>query len=517
MADVAILTDVAKYHLLFDNMVSGFAYHKIIIDGEGKPVDYEFLAVNKAFENFTGLRKADILGKKVTKIYTDIKDLEFDWIGIYGKVALTGESITFEQYFVPLERWYFISAYCPQKYFFAVTFEDITARKLAEYALLESERKYRSLFENYENGVFMFDPETMVIIDANPAMTKIYGFSYEKLVGMNCLQLSSEIDESIKASEVIRRNGKICVETRWHKKMDGTVFPVELKAFFSESSGRAVGYTVINDLTVRKRVEDDLRKSEEKYRKIFYEAQVALFRTRISDGKLLDANEEYAHMAGYSTIEECKANFNPGKAWVDKKLRKKLLDLLATTGTVRDYEAEILRGDGKYIWVSFCATVYPKDGYIEGSMEDITRRKNALEQLKDMNTALDVLLKKREQETQAIEENIFSSYELMITPFLNKLKNTYSNKNQQNLVDIIETNLQEITHPFVKGMSNSTMSFTQSEIHIATMIKQGLTNKEIAEALNCSKRTIDTHRENIRKKLDLTNKKVNLKTFLLNS
>jgi len=60
------------------------------------------------------------------------------------------------------------------------------------------------------------------------------------------------------------------------------------------------------------------------------------------------------------------------------------------------------------------------------------------------------------------------------------------------------------------------MSLTQSEIQIATMIKQGFTNKEISQTLNCSKRTIDTHRENIRKKLDLSNKKVNLKTFLLN-
>ncbi len=157
-----------------------------------------------------------------------------------------------------------------------------------------------------------------------------------------------------------------------------------------------------------------------------------------------------------------------------------------------------------------------ENGYIEGSIEDITKRKEAYDQLNDINTALDVLLKKREQERQEIDENIFSNYELMIMPFLNKLKLNVSNKNLQNLVDIIETNLKEIVNPFIKKMSNSMMSLTQSEIHIATMIKQGFTNKEIAQVLNCSKRTIDTHRENIRKKLDLTNKGINLKTFLLN-
>jgi DNA-binding NarL/FixJ family response regulator len=104
----------------------------------------------------------------------------------------------------------------------------------------------------------------------------------------------------------------------------------------------------------------------------------------------------------------------------------------------------------------------------------------------------------------------------MVTPFLSKLKNRLGDGNQQNLMDIIDTNLQEIVGPFAKKLSNPMVSLTSSEIQIATMIKQGFTNKEIAQTLNCSKSTIDTHRENIRKKLDLTNKKVNLKTFLLN-
>ncbi|SHO46757.1 PAS domain S-box protein [Desulfopila aestuarii] len=640
MTDSAAISEESRYHLLFDNMVSGFAYHKIITNKDGEPVDYEFLSVNKAFERFTGLKRTDIIGKRVTEAIPEIATIEFDWIGVYGKVALTGKPVVFERYFEPLKRWYYISAYCPEKFHFAVTFDDITFRKNVEKklrdhesqfqivtdnsvafiayvgmddlryefvnkkyeesygiprqniigkhikeiigsrhydvalnyiqdvkqgktvsflqsydfkdgrrslkvnlvpefddhkrvvgmvvlsyditelkeiqnALEESERKYRSLFDKNENGIFIYDQETLIILDANPAMTEIYGFNYDELVGMNCLALSSEVSESVKASEIIKNSGRLNVEIRWHKKKDNTIFPVELEAFSVESYGRRIGYTLIKDLTERKKAEDALRESEEKYRKIFNEAQVALFRTRISDGQLIDANEEYAKMAGYPNVRECIGHFHPGRSWVDQKSRKKMIDLLVKKGSVRGYEAQIVRRDGVSIWVRFSATIYPENGYIEGSIEDITKQRDAYEQLKDINTALDVLLKKREEDSKKIEENIFSNYELMIMPFLNRLKYTDLNANQQNLINIIEENLTEIVDPFVKKLSNSMMRLTQSEIQIATMIKQGLTNKEIAQTLNCSKRTVDTHRENIRKKLHLTNNKVNLKTYLL--
>jgi len=117
---------------LFDNMLNGFAFHKIITDEKGKPVDYIFLEINKASEQLTGLKRDDIIGKKVTEVHPGIEDMAFDWIGTYGNVALTGKPIQFEEYFEPQQHWYFISAYCPFEMHFAVTFEDITEQKRAE-------------------------------------------------------------------------------------------------------------------------------------------------------------------------------------------------------------------------------------------------------------------------------------------------------------------------------------------------------------------------------------------------
>lgn len=129
-----------KYRSLFTNMLNGFAYHQILLDSNGVPVDYVFLEVNDAFEKMTGLRKEDVLGQKVTSVIPGIENSGFDWIGEYGKVALEMTTLRTEQYANELNRWYSVSAYSPEKGYFATIFEDITQRKQAEQELERSNR-----------------------------------------------------------------------------------------------------------------------------------------------------------------------------------------------------------------------------------------------------------------------------------------------------------------------------------------------------------------------------------------
>jgi two-component system CheB/CheR fusion protein len=118
-----------EYRELFSRMLNGFAVHEIILDKRGNPVDYVFLEANKAFEDMTGLSRKDIIGKRITEIIPDIQDSDFDWIGTYGKVALTGEPIRFDGHSEALGRRYSISAYSPSTFRFATIFDDITQRK----------------------------------------------------------------------------------------------------------------------------------------------------------------------------------------------------------------------------------------------------------------------------------------------------------------------------------------------------------------------------------------------------
>ncbi len=120
-----------KYHSLFENMLDGFAYCKILVDENNKPIDFVYLEVNDAFERLTGLRKEDVVGKKVTEIIPGIKEAHPELFSIYGKVALTGEETKFDIYFKPLKIWLSISVYSPQKGYFVAVFENITELKRA--------------------------------------------------------------------------------------------------------------------------------------------------------------------------------------------------------------------------------------------------------------------------------------------------------------------------------------------------------------------------------------------------
>ena len=121
-----------KYQTLFNEMIDGFALHEILCDEAGHPVNYRFLLVNPAFERMTGLRAADIIDKTVLEV---IPVLEKDWIEIYGRVALTGEPVHFENYAQAIGRYFEITAFQAQRNQFACIFVDVTKRKRAEDAI----------------------------------------------------------------------------------------------------------------------------------------------------------------------------------------------------------------------------------------------------------------------------------------------------------------------------------------------------------------------------------------------
>ena len=148
-----------KYRSLFENMLDGFAYCKILLDQNSHPTDVIYLEVNQAIERLTGLKKEDVVGKKATEAIPGTKDSHPELFDIYGKVALTGKEARFDLYFEPLQIWLSISVYSPQKGYFVVVFNNITKRKWAEEALRESEEKLRNILSSSRVAITVTDVE----------------------------------------------------------------------------------------------------------------------------------------------------------------------------------------------------------------------------------------------------------------------------------------------------------------------------------------------------------------------
>ncbi len=193
-----------SYRNLFENITQGFALHRIITDDQGIPVDYEFLAANPAYEQLTGLRSHDIVGKRVREV---LPGVEQEWIDTFGKVALTGEPVHFENFTAAIGKYYEVIAFCPEPRNFAVVISDISERKKYEQEMqnfnleLENRVKLRTAeleTANRELESFSYS----VSHDLRAPLRSINGFS-QIIVEEYKDQLSEEISHYF---DLIRKN-----------------------------------------------------------------------------------------------------------------------------------------------------------------------------------------------------------------------------------------------------------------------------------------------------------------------
>jgi PAS domain-containing protein/DNA-binding CsgD family transcriptional regulator len=142
---------------------------------------------------------------------------------------------------------------------------------------------------------------------------------------------------------------------------------------------------------------------------------------------------------------------------------------------------------------------------------ELKRKTNSLQ---EVNTAMKVLLDQREQDRREVEEMILNNVKELLAPYLEKIKKTKLTDVQMAHVRVLETNLNNIISPFLKNLHSKHLNLTPKETRVASLIKEGRTTKEIAALLGMSVAAVDFHRNNIRRKLGLRNKKANLISHL---
>lgn len=135
--------------------------------------------------------------------------------------------------------------------------------------------------------------------------------------------------------------------------------------------------------------------------------------------------------------------------------------------------------------------------------------------LEETNEALKVLLERAEDEKKLVEDRIKSNVKELVIPYIEKLKSTGLNIEQQTYVEIVETTIKNVFSAFLQKITSKQYHFTPKEIQVATLIREGKTTKQIADIMRVTRSAIGLHRHHIRNKLGLGKAKVNLRSYLL--
>jgi PAS domain S-box-containing protein len=376
-----------------------------------------------------------------------------------------------------------------------------------------------------------------VYLGCNKAFTVFLGVKAEDVIGKTVYDIAPEdLAETYERAdqELLRTGG----DQTYHSAVmhaDGTrhtvVFCKATLATFPDRDGSVGGLIgSLFDITDLKEAEEKLRQSEAKYRRIFENIQDVYYEVGL-DGTILEVSpsiETHFPFTREGLIGRSVYDF-----YADRNRRTDLLEEIRERGYVRDFVVQLTDRKGALFTCSIMALMLPgAEGgapRIVGCMHDISERKRTEETLKqreeelsiktrnleEVNAALKVLLKQREEDRKEMEENVLANVKTSILPCIGKLKEGPLTRHQRGYLEVLEAHMEKIISPFLHSISQPFFDFTPQEIRVSDFVKNGNSTKEIADMLGISIKTVDYHRDNIRKKLGIKKRHANLRSFLL--
>jgi PAS domain S-box-containing protein len=367
----------------YEKVVEGSDAMIAVIDRE-----YCYLLANHAYLEQRGLEREDLLGSSVEEVVGEkafksvIKEkldecfqgntVRYELREQYPKL---GERDILVSYF-PIEGPHGVDRA-------AVILQDITDRKRAEKAILESGERYRTLFENAPVGIYRTTPDGRVLA-GNPALVRMFGYSsFEELARRNLNTRGSgpEYPRS-QFVELMEEKGEVTgLESTWHKEDGGIVHIRENARAIRDDAGEILYYEgTVEDITENKRAEEAIKESEVRYRTLFENAPVGIYRTT-PEGRIVAVNPALAKMLGYSSVTKLIGRDLNAGDFEPQYPRTHFMALMEERGEVTGLESTWRKEDGGTVYVRENARAIRDDFgkilYYEGTVEDITENKRA--------------------------------------------------------------------------------------------------------------------------------------------
>lgn len=269
-----------------------YAYHKIILNENGVPIDFEFIDINSAYEKLTGL-KADIVnGKTILQLVPDIKKDKFDWIGECAKIALNGGMCEFRQYSFTLNKWFKVTISFHKEYYFIVYFNDIS-EEISTIEELDN-------FFNVNVDLLCIANMEGKLIKVNKVWEQVLGYSALELQGSNFFEYihPDDIDQTKSRLENLMIKGEVLNFMNRYKSKDNTYKYLEWHARYSNE----LIYASAKDITDKIDSQKELAEKEENFRN-FFETMDDLIFVANPDGKVIFTNNAVTKKLGYMEDE----------------------------------------------------------------------------------------------------------------------------------------------------------------------------------------------------------------------
>jgi len=254
-------------------------------------------------------------------------------------------------------------------------------QKRKDDALRISERRYRQMFENTRAVQWLIDPETGAIVDANMAACDYYGYTRDELRAMKVWDINVRGEDGLRPDLVRAKSQETSYFQFRHMKANGEIRDVEVHSGPVDAGGRQLLYSIIHDVTDRRRAESALQQSEEKYRVIFDYAPVGIYQST-RDGTIVTANLALARMLSYDSVDDLLTRNLERDVYLDPSQREELIRSFEPFGYANNVELRWRRKDGTPIWVQLTAHAIRSPvgtTYFEGFVYDVTERKRAEE------------------------------------------------------------------------------------------------------------------------------------------